>query len=43
MLTAKANVNAKKDDGETAISMATKGGFQEVIKLLTAAPPSTNK
>ena len=39
MLAAKAEVNAKAANGETALSLATKGGFAEIVQLLKASLP----
>ena len=39
LLAAGADVNAKSFDGETAMSLATKGGFAEIVQLLKASAP----
>jgi ankyrin repeat protein len=37
LLGAKADVNAKMDNGQTALMMASQGGHQEVVELLKSA------
>ena len=37
LLSAKADVNAKAANGETAMSLATKGGFSQILQLLKAS------
>jgi ankyrin repeat protein len=43
LLAAGADVNAKAFNGETAMNLAIKGGFAEIVQLLKASPPLPDK
>lgn len=43
LLAAKADVNAKAANGETAMNLARKGGFAEIVQVLKASLPVIDK